>query len=40
MQSHMLAGSHLGHLVDIVVGDHTDHRIASGDRVVGPEYHR
>ena len=40
VQPHMLAWPHLGDLVDVFVGDHADHRIAAGDRVVGTEDHR
>ena len=40
MQSYVLAGAHLADLVDVVVGDHADHRIAAGDRVVRTQYYR
>jgi hypothetical protein len=40
MQSHVLARSHLGDLVDVAVGDDADHRITSGDWMIGAEYHR
>ena len=37
VQPHLLAGSQLGERVDVVVGDHADHRIAAGHRVIGTE---
>ena len=40
MQPHGLPGADLGDLVDVLVGHHADHRIAAGDRMVGPEDHR
>lgn len=40
MQPDVLAGSHLGDLVDVAIGDHADHWITSGDRMVGTKYHR
>jgi hypothetical protein len=39
-QPHVLARPHLGDLVDVLVGDNADHRIAARDRVVGTEDHR
>ena len=40
MQSHVLTWTHLGELVDVLVGDHAGHRIAAGNRVIGTEDHR
>ncbi|COY53132.1 Uncharacterised protein [Mycobacterium tuberculosis] len=40
VQSHILAGPYLRDLVDVLVGDDADDRIASGDRVIRPQDHR
>jgi len=40
VQSHVLARAQLGDLVDVFVGDDADHRIATGDRMVGSQDHR
>src|SRR5690242_7573494 len=37
VQAHRLAGPDLGDLVDVLVGQHADHRIATGHRVIRPE---
>ena len=37
VQPHLLARSQLGERIDVVVGDHSDHRIAAGHRVIGAE---
>ena len=34
VQPHMLAGPHLGDLVDVLVDHHANHRITAGDRVI------
>ena len=39
VQPHGLPGPDLRDLVDVLVGHHADHRIAAGDRMVGPQDH-
>ena len=40
MEAHLVAGSELGRVISRPSGQHSDHRIATGDRMVGEEDQR
>jgi hypothetical protein len=40
MQPHILSGSNLGKLVEVVFRDHAGHRVAAGHRMIWPKNYR